>query len=383
MTPLAAATIVAKSRLAHARVLAQSFLQYHPAIPFFVLLADEVDGCFDLAAEQFPLLQLPELGIPHLARFRFHHSQQELTYAATPYLLSHLLDRGFTGVAFLKQESLVVGDLSPVFEVLGSRSIVLAPHLLAPLHGEQAVARELNILQSGIYNVGFLGVSDTPTGRAFLSWWQDRVYADCRHDVPNGLHFEQRWLDLVPAFFEDVHVVRDPGFNVGHWNLPERKVELRGDAIEVDGRPCRFVRFSGFDPDRPHAITRYSPRLNRSNVGPAAELFTRYAALVRAAGHDRTKNWPYAWDRFDNGVRVTEAARRTFRELGEAAARFGDPLAAGAPDSFFCWFVEHDRRNRGIRRAARRLWEIGRGPGGVREAARVVLAAARRRLLVR
>ena len=222
MGQVAAATIAAKRHLSLARVLATSFREYHPDIPFFVILADEVDGYFDPAQEPFELVRLSEVGLPNFPRVLFQYRQQELTYAATPYVLAHLLDRGFGSVCFFKQESLVLGGLTSVLGSVSEHSITLTPHLLAPLAGADRHERELNILQSGVYNVGFLGVSGSATARTFLSWWQDRVYRHCRHRVPQGMHYEQRWLDLVPAFFEDFHVVRDPGFNVGHWNLPER-----------------------------------------------------------------------------------------------------------------------------------------------------------------
>ena len=70
--------------------------------------------------------------------------------------------------------------------------------------------RELNILQSGVFNAGVIGVRRGETADRFLGWWQGQVYSDCRHSLDEGVHYDQRWLDLVPAFFEDVGVVRDP-----------------------------------------------------------------------------------------------------------------------------------------------------------------------------
>ncbi len=356
MDKVPVATVAAKSSLSLARVLAESFRHYHPESPFFVLLSDEVDGYFDPGSEPFRVLQLADLGIPNLARFRFHYTQQELTYAATPYLLTHLLDQGFSGAAFLKQESLVLGELTPVLELLRRHSIVLTPHLLEPLSGQAGAGRELNILQSGVYNAGFLGVGATPTARAFLTWWKERLYEHCRHNVPQGMHFEQRWLDLVPAFFEDVHVVRDPGFNVAHWNLPERKVTVSGDRVTVDGQPCRFFRFSGFDPEHPDAVTRYNARLNMSNVGEAAEIFRRYVTLLKAAGYHETKAWPYAYGQFDNGRPIADEARSLYRRLGRKADRFGDPFATASADSFFRW----SKREMAIGTIKRLWWAIHR-----------------------
>ena len=83
------------------------------------------------------------------------------------------------------------------------------------------------------------------------------------------------------GFYARAHVLRDPAFNVAHWNLPERSIAIRDGAVLVDGRPCRLFRFSGYDPDAPQAPTRYSPRLTWENLGPARELFERVRARPR------------------------------------------------------------------------------------------------------
>jgi hypothetical protein len=227
MRARAAGTVVAKSYLSFARVLARSFRKHHPDVPFFVLLADEVDGYFDPSLEPFELLTLANLDLPHPERFRFQYAQQPLSYAATPFLLAALIGRGFSDVVFVKQESLVLGAFTSLFELLERAAIVVTPHLTAPLSGPDATARHLNILLSGTFNVGLLGVAAGDEANRFLRWWQDRVYAHCRYAVPDGMHYEQRWVDLVPALFDDVHVLRDTAYNVGHWNLPERAVSRR------------------------------------------------------------------------------------------------------------------------------------------------------------
>jgi hypothetical protein len=51
-------TVVAKSYLSHARVLARSLKQHHPEIPFVTLLADEIDGYFHPAFEPFRLIEV-------------------------------------------------------------------------------------------------------------------------------------------------------------------------------------------------------------------------------------------------------------------------------------------------------------------------------------
>ena len=219
--PWAACTFAAKARLPSARVVARSFAEHHPGVPFFVPLADEVEGCFDPAAEPYELLGLDALDLPDLRARCFRYEREQLSYALTPTLLRCVLDRGFERVLFLKQESLVCGSLDEAVARLDDTAVLLTPHLLEPLAPE----RELTILQSGVYNLGFLAVADRPPARAFLGWWEDRLGTECRHAVEEGLHWEQRWADLAPSLFPDVGVLRDERVNVGHWNLPERSVE--------------------------------------------------------------------------------------------------------------------------------------------------------------
>ncbi|MFN7942396.1 MAG: hypothetical protein U0X73_12425 [Thermoanaerobaculia bacterium] len=340
MLRLAAGTIASKSCFAAARVVAASFREHHPGIPFFVLLCDEVEGCFDPSAEPFSVIPIPALGIPGWRTVAFRWGEMELSCAATPWLLAHLLARGFDGVLFFKQESLVLGDFTPVAARLERHPILLTPHFTAPPAGEEAVERELAVILAGAYNVGFLAVAAAPEARRFLAWWGERTMTDCRHAVGEGLHYEQRWLNLVPGYFAGVHLVREPGANVGHWNLPERRIEVVGDEVRVDGEPGRLMRFSGYDRERPERATRYFDRLRVSELGAAADLFARYGAALAAAGDETTRAWPYAFGRFADGVAIPEVARELYRELGADAARFGDPFAGPAPGSFRAHLAE-------------------------------------------
>ncbi|MEO5678795.1 MAG: hypothetical protein ABIS47_03915 [Acidimicrobiales bacterium] len=353
MGRIACGTIVAKSHLALARVLASSFHRWHPSIPFYVLLTDEVDGRFDPRDEPFELLALDDVAVP--AGMRFWYRQQELTYAMAPNLIAHLLDQGFDQVGYLKQESLVVGSLEATLASLASAPITLTPHLLTPLQGALRIDRELNVLQSGVYNAGFVGVAESVVARRFLGWWQDRVHRHCRHDVAGGIHYEQRWLDLVPLYFPSTQLRRDPGCNVGHWNMAERHVLVDGDDVTVDGAPCSLVRFSGYDPDRPDEMTRHR-RATVEALGPGAEIFRRYQSLLEDAGHEAVRDWPYAFSRFSNGVPIPDVARQLYGALDDGPRRFADPFDSTGPSSFYQWLGAAPEPSTGPGPPLTRLW---------------------------
>jgi hypothetical protein len=335
--PVVAATIVSKRHLALARVIATSFREHHPDIPFFVLLADQLDNCFDPQQEAFELLVIDDLGHESLLPWCFRYGQLPLSYALTPHLLEYLLDRGFEQVIFIKQESLVLGRLTALLDCLPHCSIALTPHLLKPLQGAKRERRELDILLAGTFNGGLIGVRSTATTHAALAWWRSRLEYQCLHAVERGMHYEQRWLDLLPVLFDEVQSVRHPGANVGHWHLPERRIHLQQGQVFADGQACQLFRFSGFETDHPQRATRYYERLQIAEMGVAGQVFSRYHQLLQEAGNEQCRQWPYAWDHFDNGVRIPDMARMLYRQLGSAVNAFGDPFSSNAEHSFLAW----------------------------------------------
>jgi hypothetical protein len=337
MTAAMVATVATRATLPAARVIAGSLARWNPGIPCAVLLADEERGALDPARERFDLVRWNDLDTGGARRdtwLRFRHDEHALACAATPFLLAHLLGRGFDRVLFLKSESLVTGDLGPLFARLERASILLTPHLLAPLAGDAAAERELEVLLAGAYNGGVLGIASGENARRFLAWWSERVALDCRHAVAEGLHFEQRWLDLVPSYFEGVEVVHEPGANVGHWALPERRIVHEAGAYTAAGEPLRVFRASGHDPATPRRATRYSPRLALAETGATTELFEAYRTALLEAGWEAARGEDHAWNRFASGVAIPAVARRLHRELGEDAERFGDPFDDRGDDSF-------------------------------------------------
>lgn len=343
MSGFAAATIASKRYLALARVTAESFRRHHADVPFFTLLADQAGEGFEARREPFETVFLDDLSVDDATGFQFQYNELELSYACTPYLLEHLLDRGYDGVVFLKQETLVLGSLAPEFEKLQRHSVLLTPHLLEPPGGERALETELNVLRAGVYNGGFAAFNASAEARRVLAWWKRKTRRGCFREVEEGVHFEQRWLDFVPSLAPGHHILRDPGMNVGHWNLPERRIGVRNGTVTASGAPCRVFRFSGYQFEAPEMVTRYNPHMRVESAGEAAKVFERYQAMLAAAGHRDCQQLAYGYGEFDNGMPISDEARRTYHDLGEEAQRFGNPFAAGGEGSYYRWLSEGKR----------------------------------------
>jgi hypothetical protein len=333
------ASIVSKRYLHLARVTAESFCRHNPDVPFYLLLADEPQSSFDPGPEPFQTVSLAQLQLPDPLGFRFQYNELELSYACTPYLIEHLLDEGFDGVVFLKQETLVLDSLAPLFEKLRTYSLVLTPHFLELPGGSGALRSEINVLRAGVFNGGVLGFSNCEEARIVLDWWKRKLRRNCFRAPEEGLHFEQRWLDFMPCIAPRSHILRDPGVNVGHWNLPERRIRVRDGRVTANGSPCRVFRFSGYQPENPRMVTKYNLQTTIEGAADAAEVFRQYQTAIERSGWPDTQRLPYAFDSFQNGQPITDAIRRSYHDLGDAASEFGDPFETERPGSFYNWLA--------------------------------------------
>src|SRR5690606_34503766 len=144
-----------------------------------------------------------------------------------------LFAKGYDRVVYLDPDIVVHRRFDEVFRALdGGASTVLTPHALAPnLHLEGP--NDLNFLQSGVYNLGFMALRQTPETLATLEWWQTRLRTECvTNRVEHGLFSDQKFVDLWPAYCPDTHILRDPSYNVAYWNLDSRTIRRRGGTYE-------------------------------------------------------------------------------------------------------------------------------------------------------
>ena len=342
-TPLNACTIVSKNYICYARVLCDSFLDHHPDGRFFVLLVDRNDGSIDVDGEKFTLFEAEDLAnIPRRDAFLFKYTLLECNTAVKPFFLEHLIEAyDLPNLVYFDPDIMITGSLDQLAQYVEQYSVVLTPHLTDPIE-DQAFPNEQAILQSGSYNLGFVAFRTTETSRRVIRWWQDRLYDKCVVRIADGLFVDQKWMDLVPGMFGgltgEVLVLNHPGYNVAYWNLHGRRVTMGPDGPESNGMPLVFFHFSGIRPESLEGVSKHQDRFELSDIGEAAQLYREYADKVIKAGYFDCRPWPYAFGRFDNGVRIPDAARSLFHGLtpGEQAT-FHNPFTTGGANAFFDW----------------------------------------------
>jgi hypothetical protein len=194
---------------------------------------------------------------------------------------------------------------------------------------------EICALQHGVYNLGFLGVKNSPQGLRFVDWWSKRLADFCYDNIPGGLFTDQRWADFIPAFFSETGIVREPNYNVATWNLTKRVAtgSLK-EGIKVNGLPLCFYHFSGFDSGAQELMLR-----KYGEASPVLmELRNWYIEECRKLGQDEHGQTPCIYEFFDNGEAIRQEQRLLYRSRGDLQSAFRDPFAAGdRSKSYYHW----------------------------------------------
>jgi len=285
-----ACTIVANNYVAAARCFTNSFLEHHPNGVVHVLLVDRV-GAYEPEKERFITVSVEELEIPKILDMVLRYDVLELCTAVKPYFLDYLFKKyNYENVCYFDPDIYFYEYLDDIWAVLKNYHIVLIPHLLGPVDDTNA-PNERHILGSGTYNLGFIGLANHPDVFSLLEWWKKKLIRYCSRSEEN-LFVDQKWIDLVPGYYDGVYIMRNPAYNVAYWDLTNRRVTKNDGKYLVNGKKLRFFHFSGFSPDNPTTISKYQNRHTFGEQKDLIPLFESYSQCLEEMGLKETKNIP-------------------------------------------------------------------------------------------
>ncbi len=320
-SPPAACTLVTRSDLPSARVLAETYLDQHPGHEFVVAV---LDGVAPAGAEtRYRVVEAGWLGIneSELLRMATCYPAPELAEALKPWLLTRLLADHPVAI-YLSPQIQVCAPFGEVAELAHDHDIVLAPRLLRPLERDGKQPDEPTIMKAGAFDLGFVAVGWE--AKPFLEFWADRSRWGTRGTTAEELA-DARWADQIPSLFRH-RIIRDPGFGVGYWNLHERPLREHADgAVTVAGEPLRFFHFSGYRPETPWLLSthcRERPRVLLSADTGLRRLCDSYRELLLAAGHRTpTGTSDYGFEELPDGTVLTLPMRGLFHAGWRASQR--------------------------------------------------------------
>ncbi|MDJ0900192.1 MAG: glycosyltransferase [Xenococcus sp. MO_188.B8] len=308
-------TICSGNYFPYARILFTSLQQYHPEASLFLCLADKLQPDGELGIEGVEVIPAADLAITNFADFAFRYDIMEFNTAVKPFVMQDLIEnRGFEEVVYLDPDIELFAPMSPVFEAFAKGAdFVLTPHITEPAEfGE--FPDDIGIMKAGIYNLGFIAVNNSLDGISFLHWWGRRLRFQCVNRQSEGIFVDQKFVDLLPSFHDNVAILRDRSLNVAYWNLDQRELTKTDEGWLVNGQPLRFFHFSGISTKAPHQLSKHTSRF-RENLTPALqEIILHYIDKLKYFGFGSTANPEYGYARFNNGIAIADMMRRCYRD---------------------------------------------------------------------
>ncbi|MGK7898736.1 MAG: hypothetical protein AB4372_35260 [Xenococcus sp. (in: cyanobacteria)] len=309
-------TICAYNYFPYAKILLTSLQKYHPEAALFLCLADKLQSEVELGIEGVEVIPAENLAITNFTDFAFRYDIMEFNTAVKPFVIKDLIEnRGFEEVVYLDPDIELFAPLTPVFEAFESgANFILTPHITQPTEGNE-YPDDIGVMKAGIYNLGFIAFNNSSDAISFLRWWGRKLRFQCINQQDQGIFVDQRFVDLLPAFHDNVAILRDPTLNVAYWNLYQRKLEQTKQGWIIDGEPLRFFHFSGIDPSNSQRLSKHTERFNGNLIPSTKALVDNYLLKLSKYGCSNKIPPEYGYKRFNNGVVIADIMRRCYRDL--------------------------------------------------------------------
>ena len=334
LNSLTGCTIARSAETPQAVVLANSFLKFHPQSEFAILVLDGPGNAATLPRGT-RLLSLGELGLAAGDEWRLPmlYSAHELSALLKPALLKTLLESGAAIAAYFEKSTEIFGSLSDILDIAKTDKAIIATEALPS--------------ETGLLARSFVAVRREREAQESLRSWFDLM----RHEAPSR---ETILTDCsgsrLESMFDSVshRVITSPGFAVGYWNLNPETFGWAEEQYVVEGKPLRSFDFRGYDPAKPHLLSKYQgvePRILLSECHTVAKLCDEYRDKVIQAGYDTRERPSYRFQYLPGGLRIDHRMIRLYRQAHERHKLGSEkeppsPFGPGGEEEFLSWLNE-------------------------------------------
>ena len=348
MADLAAGTIVYPDELASAAVLVDSLRRFHLEIEISVLVLAPPGEAATVSGEK--VLGLHDLGLEAGEEWRLPmlFGREELRSLLKPALLETIFGAGATTAAYFSPTTEIFAPLSPLLELVREATEIVAT---PPIENE-----------SGDCGRSFFAVPDE--SRPILREWFDRMRARFDSKTPLVTDDPRPFEALFDALPQ--RILSEPGFATNYSSLDPATLQRSQRGYEIDGALLQSFDFRGYDPAKPHLLSRYQglvPRILLSQWPVLAELCDDHREKLIRAGHRGDSVPRRAFEVLPTGVRLDSRMLRTYRRaLAQYSGLNGveppSPFGPAGEQGFLNWLNEPvDRTNAGVTRFMLAVYE--------------------------
>lgn len=302
-------TVATCNYLGYVRALAAQLKLHEPDALFFVLLADRPESGTTTSELGFPVHYAQDFVSPEWFRqASYFYSAFELSNNLKP--VAHRLAMTLYNAsewAYVDSDIQVLGPLDVLWQ--NDFDIILTPHRTQPFLEARGPGDALSLLRYGSANGGLLACRRSAASSSFVCWFEEALrehgFSEWQHS-----YVDQKWLDVVLAFFPTAGFCRYPGINVGHWNLNEHTLSRdKSGRVLFGGQYLLALHYSRWSPERwqdfPEQVGGVDPVIWGS-------LAKDYRDQLLEADWAKYRKMSYQFERDREGGVISLAMRRAY-----------------------------------------------------------------------
>lgn len=194
------------------RSLEKHCASFHLYIFAFDKRTEEILAALNL--KNATVVSLTDFEDEHLLKVKPSRSQAEYCWTCTSSTILYVLENyKVDSCTYLDADLIFYASPAPVFEELGSRSILITEHRYTPIYNKE--------LKSGTYCVQFVTFKNDERGLRALKWWREQCLEWCYARFEDGKFGDQLYLEDWPTRFNGVHILQHLGAGIASWNVQQ------------------------------------------------------------------------------------------------------------------------------------------------------------------
>ena len=236
-------TVLSKRMLYQGLALYHSICRFQENFIFYVLcMDDEVWELMQvLQYENIRATPVCILEDSRLLEIKKSRKENEYCWTLKPVFIEYLLNNcnDISRITYLDGDLFFFSEPGLLFQNLRKWSVLLSKHDYSP---------DFKYLECmcGIYNSGLISFKKNLHAQKCISWWKEQCLQQCSCSFENSQYGDQKYLEEMPALFDQVEIFKTRGVNVGPWNFARYKNGLLRASIQKEELPVVCYHFSRF-----------------------------------------------------------------------------------------------------------------------------------------
>lgn len=326
----AVATVATANYMPQTLAFFASVIEHNPHIDrYFVLITDidrqqqiryqkKIDTLFSTGL--ITVITANDCGLgDKIVDLSFYYTALELCCALKPVLFRYINEQtDVQNWLYIDNDMHCVGSLNTTFSAFAQHAIFITSERNKP-HSNPEI--DCMLLGAGGFNAGVIGITRSDSATRFIDWFCEilsqygfddwRPTSEQRVLPKHSLFADQKWLNLVPCYFDDVIIHRDRGVNLCQWAFENDPITLKDGQVYCGDDVVYLLHLSHWSKDNPRVwqLRHFTSEEDwDAIIQSRIELIKKYEQI----GFFPTE---YGYARFTNNDFISLRDRRAYYKL--------------------------------------------------------------------